>query len=200
MNFQTLNKQRKFILIAAAAGIIAVFLPWVTVSAFGMSESMNGFHGWGVFVFLLFIVTGIVSIMGDQLKPLEKNMWFLVLGCGAVIVLSILIALTSSGGTGMGMSILDAGVGIGLWIDAAAGIGVILFAWLFKNPADTLKGGFDDLKKSISIPSTTITPNKTGDAPANTSNKIAELERLTKLKESGSITEEEFQQLKSKLM
>src|ERR1035438_4063590 len=170
MNFQTLNKQRKFILIAAAAGIIAVFLPWVTMSALGMSASMSGFHGWGVFVFLLFIVAGIVSIMGDQQKPLEKNMWFLELGCGAVILLSILIALTTSGGTGMGMSILDAGVGFGLWIDAVAGACVILFAWMFKNPTDTLKGGFDDLKKSISIPSTTITPNKTDNGPVtNTS-------------------------------
>ena len=33
MNFQTLNKQRKMILIAAAIGLIAVFLPWIKMSA-----------------------------------------------------------------------------------------------------------------------------------------------------------------------
>ncbi len=36
MNFQTMNKQRKFILIAAAVGIIAMFLPWVKISFFGI--------------------------------------------------------------------------------------------------------------------------------------------------------------------
>ena len=32
MNFQTMNKQRKFVLIAAAVGVISMFLPWVSVS------------------------------------------------------------------------------------------------------------------------------------------------------------------------
>lgn len=37
MNFQTMNKQRKFVLIPAAAGIISMFLPWVRISVFGFS-------------------------------------------------------------------------------------------------------------------------------------------------------------------
>ena len=48
MNFQTLNRQRKYILIAAAAGAIAVFLPWATISVdlfgYSASQSINGFH------------------------------------------------------------------------------------------------------------------------------------------------------------
>ena len=32
MNFQTMNKQRKFVLIAAAIGVISMFLPWISIS------------------------------------------------------------------------------------------------------------------------------------------------------------------------
>ena len=31
MNFQTMNKQRKFVLIAAAVGVISMFLPWISI-------------------------------------------------------------------------------------------------------------------------------------------------------------------------
>ena len=56
MNFQTMHRQRKFILIAAAAGVISMFLPWVSISAFGMDvgQSNNGVRGGGILIFFLF--------------------------------------------------------------------------------------------------------------------------------------------------
>jgi Na+/H+ antiporter NhaC len=50
MNFETMSKQRKMILIAAAIGIVSMFLPWVSVFGF----SVNGMNGWGVLVFFVF--------------------------------------------------------------------------------------------------------------------------------------------------
>ena len=84
MNFQTMNKQRKFILIAASVGFIAMFLPWIKISFFGMSSSVNGMHGSGILVFLCFIGAGVVAFLGDQTKNLDKTFWFIALACGAL--------------------------------------------------------------------------------------------------------------------
>jgi hypothetical protein len=197
MNFQTMNRQRKFSLIAAATGIISVFLPWVTISAFGMTKNINGFHGWGILVFLAFFAAAVITLTGNQTQGLEKNYWFLLMACGAIALLSIIIEIASSDSLGEGMGFVDAGIGFGLWIAIAAAAGIVLFAWVFKSPADNLKSGFEGLKKSISIPATSISkPDIHAEAPG--SDKIIDLEKLNRLKANGSITEEEFELLKSK--
>ena len=195
-----MNRQRKFILLTAAIGIISVFLPWITISIFGVTESVNGFHGSGVLVFILFLTTGIITWMGNQDQPLEKNAWFVVLLCGAIALVSAIIKITSSSGSIDGeIGLPGVGLGLGVWLAIASSAGIILFAWLFKRPADNLKNGFEGLKKSISIPASSLSdaaikPN------SSVSLKIDEFERLSKLKNNGSISEEEYQQLKSKLM
>ncbi|HEY4149224.1 MAG TPA: hypothetical protein VGM41_09855, partial [Chitinophagaceae bacterium] len=129
MNFQTLNKQRKFILIAALAGIIAVFLPWVTISAgFLGSQSVNGFRGIGILAFLSFVLAGAFSLVGEQANALDKTMWVLALGAGALSLLSVIIAVANTLGGSGGFGIVEAGVGFGLWIAIAASVGVVLSA------------------------------------------------------------------------
>lgn len=142
MNFQTMNKQRKFILIAAAAGIIGMFLPWIRVSFFGMSSSVNGFHGAGILTFLCFIGAGAVAFLGDQTKNLDKTSWFIALACGALATLLVLWFLIDSS---EGMSFLS----IGFYLDLLASIGVLVAAYLFRSPTDSIKGGFDSLKHDI---------------------------------------------------
>ena len=56
LNFQTINKQRKFMLILSALGLICMFLPWVKISFLGMGASTNGMHGIGILVFICFLV------------------------------------------------------------------------------------------------------------------------------------------------
>lgn len=188
MNFQTMSKQRKYILIAAAVGIIAVFLPWLTLSAFGTSESVNGFRSYGIVVFIAFAVAAIISLMGDQTKTLDQTMWMIVLIAGAAGALFTIIFFSKLN-SGFGM--VDPGFGI--WISLIAAAGVLGSAWLYKNPADSLKSGFESLKKSMPTGS---------DSTMTTSNnsKISELERLIQLRNEGKISEEEYQQMKSKLM
>ena len=212
MNFQTMSKQRKFILIAAGIGIISVFLPWATVSMGLMGESMsqseNGFRSYGIPAFLGFAVAAAVALMGDQTKALDKTMWIVSMIAGAVSLLFTIIFfgnISSAFGAGGGFGIVDVNHGFGIWIALAASIAIIAFAWLFKNPADDLKGAFDSLKKDISVAASSASKAASSmsspDQGASTNtNKIAELERLSKLRESGSITEEEYQQLKSKLL
>lgn len=201
MNFQTLNKQRKFILIAALVGVVSVFLPWFSAGAFGFSIHINGFHGWGILAFICFIAAGIISFVGDQLLPLYKTMWFATMICGTLALLSIIITLASSQSTGS-FGIVSANFGFGIWIALAAAAGVILFAWMYRNPAHDLKSGFESIKNSVASTAASISNNVNTSTAASKpgTNKIEELEKLSKLKESGTLTEEEFQQLKSKLL
>ncbi|HTR28728.1 MAG TPA: hypothetical protein VMH27_05630 [Puia sp.] len=163
MNVQALHKQRKFILIAAAAGAISIFLPWFTVSAEGLgvriSESQNGFHGTGVLVFLAFIAAAILALVGDQSRPMEKTMWAATLIAGAIALLFVVVNLAGTPGSGDGFGFAQAGPGFGIWISLIASIGTLGCAWLLKNPGDTLKGGFDSLKKDLASRSGPAVPH-----------------------------------------
>ena len=202
MNFQTMNKQRKLILVAAALGVVSIFLPWFSAGAFGFSVHVNGFHGWGILAFICFLGTAIISIAGDQNLALDKGMWFATILCGSLALLSVIITLISSGSESADFGFASAGVGFGIWISLLASIAIMLCAWMFRNPAHDLKSGFESMKNSVSATASSFSNNVNTPSASSaiSSNKIAELERLSKLKENGSITDEEFQQLKSKLL
>jgi magnesium-transporting ATPase (P-type) len=154
MNFQTLNRQRKFILIAAFAGLVAMFLPWVTVSTGGIFEgiseggmSQNGMHGAGILVFLSFLCAVVLAFRGEQTRALDKTNWLVALTAGAVALLFAVIVLS---GTPTGdLGVVKSSVGYGAWIALLAAVGVLASAWLLKNPADTIKGSFDKLKNDL---------------------------------------------------
>jgi hypothetical protein len=193
MDFATLNKQRKFVLIAAVVGIISIFLPWIAVSGLGLSISENGFHSYGVMVFIGFIVGAVLTIMGDQTKPLDKTMWFVELIAGAIaLIFTVLFMSTLSGAEGVG-----AGYGIGLWLSILASIGALASAWLLRSPGDNLQDSFESLKTKVTSAANS-TPSGTSSNAATS--KVAELERLIKLKEEGKISEEEYQVMKSKIL
>jgi len=191
MNFLLMHKQRRFVLILAAIGLIAVFLPWVTVGGiFGDSLNANGFNGVGIVVFLALLAVAIIALMGDQKKAEERNMWMITLLAGFIALLFAVIKYSQISGNSFGI----VSPGYGLWISLAASLAVLISAWLFKNPGDTLQSGFDSLKKNIPH---TSNPNQN---TTTTTNRMAELEKLIDLKNQGKITEEEYKEMKSKLM
>jgi len=145
MNFQTMSKQRKFVLIAAALGIISMFLPWISISIFGYTQSQNGMHDIGILAFLCFVVSGIVAYLGDQTKNLDKNMWGIVLVAGALALISAAWFYFKINDSIMGGSL----VGFGLYISAIAAIGVLGSAYLFRSPTDSIKDSFNSMKKNI---------------------------------------------------
>lgn len=140
MNFQTMNKQRKFILIAAAVGIIGMFLPWVDL----FFLSYNGMNGWGFLAFFSLVGALVVSLMGDQTKNLEKTSWFIALACGALATLVVVGVMLKFMGNG-GMSVLS----FGIYIAALGAVGTLLAAYMYRSPTDSIKGGFDSLKHDI---------------------------------------------------
>ena len=207
MNFQTMHKQRKVILLASALGVIAAFLPWQTISAgiFGasVSEGVNGFHGIAVVAFLAFIAAGILAITGQQANRLERSPWLGALGAGVIaLICAVIAAFNTSGGS---FGFVEVGIGIGCWISMAAALGVAGAAWFLKAPEDNLKAGLDSVKKTIAsataapatTAATTVVPNANTTPPPD---RIAELEKLVQLKNDGHLTEEEYQQMKAKIL
>ena len=146
MNFQTMSKQRKYILIAAAVGLISVFLPWITVGAFGMSNNVNGFRSYGIAVFIAFAVAVVISISGDQTRALDQTMWMVALGAGAVAVLFTILFFTDLNG---GFGIVDPGFGI--WISLVAAVAVVGAAWMYKNPADAVFQCSDCTRRALPL-------------------------------------------------
>lgn len=164
MNFQTMNKQRKFVLIAAAVGIISMFLPWVSFLGF----SISGMHDKGIVVFLCFVTSGIIAYLGDQTKNLDKTMWTVTLIAGALALLMIVWFYFQASDSYAGTSFL----GFGFYVSAIASLGILLSAYVFRSPTDNLKDGFNTLKKDIeskiNTPANTTTPDDKTSNPGNT--------------------------------
>jgi len=182
-----MSRQRGFILVASATGIISLFLPWAVVDVVKILKHINGFHGCGIIVFIAFAVTGIICFSGDRRKTLDKTIWFIVMVTGIVaLVFTIISQLNINRSPG-----LNAKTGFGVWVSLFAAITVIASDLFLKN-ANT---GLDSFRRSISIPIMNA-----ADVKANAGkSKITALEKLTRLKANGNISEEEFQQLKSQL-
>lgn len=145
MNFQTMSKQRKFVLISAAAGFISMFFPWVSIPLFGFNQSVNGLHDKGILVFLCFLASGVIAYVGDQTKNLAKNMWAITLAAGTLALLITIWFYFQATSYFMGSSL----VGFGVYIAALAAIGIIASAWFFKSPADNIKDSFNSIRKDI---------------------------------------------------
>jgi peptidoglycan/LPS O-acetylase OafA/YrhL len=149
MNFETMSKQRKMILIAAAVGVIAMFLPWVSISVFGLAGgSANGMHGEGILVFLCFLVAGALAWMGDQNKSLNQTNWMLTLVAGGLASLIMVIRFLSW------LDILSI-VSFGFYLALAASIAIVAFAYINRTAGETLQSGFDSLKNKFSNTSAT---------------------------------------------
>lgn len=145
MDFQTMSKQRKFILIASAVGIISMFLPWVSFSMFGVTQSTSGMHGWGVLAFFCFVITGLISFVGNQKVNLDKTMWMLTMILAIIPLIIVISTYMNMSNSIMGTEF----IGFGMYLSGIAALAVLISAWMFKSPTDNLKDGFDNLKKSV---------------------------------------------------
>jgi hypothetical protein len=151
MNFQQLNKQRKTIIIGAACGIIACFLPWFS---YGMG-SINGMNGIGVLVFILFILAGLLALAGDQKANIPAKMWLPVLGAGVVniCIIGYLIIRWESAMNGVSSEesgvLGSVGLSFGIWAAIAGAILVAFGAYRFRSANDNLKDSVRSLKSDL---------------------------------------------------
>ena len=128
-----LHKQKLYCLILAGAGLIAMLLPWRTISGISVA---SGFHGLGLVALLG--VAGIVaaSFMGDKTKPYEGQTRSIALASFATIALAaiLVIATRVSYGTYGGPRISTSpGIGLFLGISIAAA-GILYLMGIIKKP------------------------------------------------------------------
>ena len=186
-----MSKQRRFILMASAIGIISLFLPWIVINAGKMNQYANGFHGRGIIVFIAFVVTGMICLSGYRQKTPGKATWFIVATGILALVFTIISSLSNNRSGG-----LNAKTGFGVWVSLFAAIAVIASGLFLRNGNADLKTGFDGFRRSISIPIINAADVKTNASIIRT----AELEKLTRLRANGDISEKEFDQFKSQLL
>src|SRR5215207_8491815 len=156
MNFETMSKQRKMILIAAAVGEISMFLPWVSI----LGYSVSGMHGAGILVFLCFLAAGFLAFSGDQTTNLNKMNWMLTLVAGGIALLIMIINFID------GLSAISL-FSFGFWGALAASIGIVAFAYMYRSASDSLQSGFDTLKSGFNNNASTT---HTGTTTTSTTN------------------------------
>ncbi len=159
MNFQTMNKQRKFMLIVAAIGAISMFLPWITISFLGMSNSVNGMRDTGILIFLCFLAAGVIALMGDQTQALDKTMWIIALAASGLAALLMIIFFLRS------MDALSF-LGTGFYLALLASLALLFVVYNYRNTGYNIKDGFDSLKNSMGEKNKTDTPPPPPPPPA----------------------------------
>ena len=118
------------IIIAAALGVIATFLPWATVSFLGMSESVNGLGGDGVMgdgiiTLILFIVAGVLA--GIKFKGgMGTGFKVAITIISAIAAVIGMVEIANINGNSLGL----ASVGFGVYLVIIAGIAGAILPWI----------------------------------------------------------------------
>ena len=145
MNFETMSKQRKMMLIASAIGVVAMFLPW-----WSFIISINGLHGTGILVFLCFLVAGAMAFMGDQTANLTRTNWMVALIASGLAAAIMGITFLSN------LDLLSL-LSFGFYIALAASVLLLAFTYMHRSAGDTIQSGFDNLKRNFDGRSGTTT-------------------------------------------
>ena len=128
--------QRTIMLIAAIAGMIAAFLPWITIASTAgtlyAGISLNGFRGFGIIGFLA--LGGVILILffaGNKNIPPDSVVKLVIISLGMIALLATLISIVNLVGDERGNEIK-----IGAWIMIAATTAIVILAWVLKSPSE----------------------------------------------------------------
>ena len=120
MNF---HKQKLYSLIAAGIALVALILPWISISFLGYSSSVNGFRGWGLLSLLGVVAVGALSFMGNKHEDYTAEYKkYVMFAFGAIALGAILFFIRKNTAGGGVMSSSGIKTGIGLWICLLAGL------------------------------------------------------------------------------
>jgi hypothetical protein len=126
MEQMNLHKHKLYSLIAAGIALVALLLPWVSISFLGVSQSWNGLRGWGLLSLVGVLAVGALSFMGN--KPdnyTSEYKKYVMIAFGAVAVGAVLFFLRKSSVAGGYNNLVK--TGIGLWICLIAGLAGLAF-------------------------------------------------------------------------
>ncbi len=126
-----MHKQRLAVVISAGLGVIATFLPWVSVSmGFLGNYSVSGISIWpGMLTFLACVGAGVLAFLGaDRTKPIEANYVKFVAIAGAVPFIIIVLNMLGAMGSG--------GLGIGIYLAILATAAIVAVPFVVKDNGD----------------------------------------------------------------
>lgn len=137
-----MNKQKLIILIIAAVGAISTFLPWANVTFLG-TISVNGTNGGdGWITLILFAIAGIISLVGDKMKPLSNTYKIITIvaglaaaAVGIINIVNIKSELSKvSEQNFLGEQLQNiVSIGFGLWLIVICGIALAVVTYLMKE-------------------------------------------------------------------
>lgn len=143
-----MHKQRLAVIIAAGLGLVSLFLPWASLSMFGVSYSVNGLQagGPGYIMLVVFVVAGVFAFLGDdRTAPIDASKVKIVAGVAALGVLMMLYQLLA----GIGFSY----AGLGAYLAFIAALAVLAVPFVIKDSgaiemptADSIKDEFNEIK------------------------------------------------------
>lgn len=131
-----MHGQRVGIFLAAAAGMLGTFLPWLNIPLLGSITGTQGegwFNGW--ITFALFGFTLLLTLVGNKQQVLRGGQFFLAMllsiGAGGIALWKIIDFHRSIGDTASDNALSRAvgsvvSVGVGLYLIVLAGIAVVL--------------------------------------------------------------------------
>ena len=126
------HKQKLYALVIAVVALVALLLPWLSINIFGMSQSWNGFRGWGILSFLGILGVGALALLGDRsadYTPDFRN--YTKIAFGMIALGAFLFFLRKNYVAGSDFGGLK--TGIGLWLCLIAGLaGLALFLGFIK--------------------------------------------------------------------
>ena len=139
-----MHKQKTALVIAAAVGMVSIFLPWANVPILGSVNGTSSTIGWVMFI-LFGITLAVVLFLGDRGKAVDKKDLKQVAGIIAPAAIATLIAIWQMINFNSAMKSVGAGnpyaallsssvsLGIGLYIAVLAGIAVVAIVYLMKE-------------------------------------------------------------------
>jgi hypothetical protein len=137
-----MHKQRLFIVIAAAVGILSAFLPWARVSMFGMSVSANGMDGGDGWLSLgLFAAAaGLAIAGGDRNLALEGSTKKAVAGIGAGVTAFMVFELFYIG---------FSWASYGVYLSILAGAAIMAVPFVIKGDGSMSMPTSDSIKNEL---------------------------------------------------
>lgn len=189
--------QKKLVIAGVIAGITAIFLPWMNISAFGLNVGRytNGLNGTEIVVFFLFISIAALSFTNSLNQPL---LWgYRITGIIMAVLIIIFCMLwyffNQQPAEELGIVVVSPGVGWLLAVISALFLIIILLICCKSPVGNTL-----NLRNTFQNKAMAELMSKPA-IKTDSSEKIEILYYLTILKKEGHLTEEEYIKLKNEL-
>lgn len=174
---------------------------------YNVSQSTNGFHGIGIFYFMLLIAAAIIAGIGDLKLMVQKNIRLAVIGAGVLALICLIISYSdvSDATSASGFGVVNASIGTGMILSFLSAIAVAIIPFVIKQAGESLGSDFAQLKDNLksvqdNISSAAAAAKAKNASQAADQNRMSELEKLIAWQDESKITETEYQDLKAKII